>query len=571
MKPIIKIILTLILLSTFCIGVILTGLFDPVNEKSKECSIPYHMINTSIPGEKINVYASSFGTFVIDAPVPNYSSTFPVYRGVLHDGDSLELHLQTIGKIRKNVTSTKDADMVARNAMAPYGGIPADAVFKGAETEYIEQFNGTSEKVEDRWPVVTSVSYFRLINNRNVIGDSNWINLDLGENGELIYVKKIWRNYTYAGEVPIIPLDKAINKLRQGDTMESYADQPEDVTIYMIVTGYYAKNIANNETLLEPVWMFYGNTVSGSYLGFNVYARQFTNFTATPTSGTVPLTVSFTDTSGTSPNQWLWDFGDGMNSTEQSPTHTYTTAGIYNISLKAWNDLGSDTITRTNLVQARTTIPIVANFTAIPLSGKPPLTVQFNDTSFGGVPTLRFWTFGDGANSSEQAPVHTYTTSGNYTVELELANSDADVFEKRTDYITVLPLILPVAEFTASPTTGTAPLTVTFSDTSENHVTTWLWDFGDRTNSLVQSPSHTYTTAGNYTVILNVSNADGDDSVVKSGLITVNAPPTTVTTIPITALTTKPTTRPTKQPLSPLTAIIGVAILGLVNITRIKR
>ena len=105
--------------------------------------------------------------------------TFPVYRGILSEGDSIDLQFQTIGKIRKNVTSPKDSDTIARKVMAPYGGIPADAVFEGAETEYVEQYNGTSDKVEAQWPVVTSVSYFRLINNRYVIGDGNRINLDL--------------------------------------------------------------------------------------------------------------------------------------------------------------------------------------------------------------------------------------------------------------------------------------------------------------------------------------------------------------------------------------------------------
>ncbi len=295
------------------------------------------------------------------------------------------------------------------------------------------------------------------------------------------------------------------------------------------------------------------------------------NFTAAPLSGKVPLTIQFNDTSFNTPSNWIWNFGDGTNSTEQNPVHTYVVAGNMTVALNVTNDDGSANLTMNDYITVLALNPPIPNFTAIPQFGKVPLMVQFNDTSSGGVPTLRFWTFGDGTNSTEQNPVHIYTTPGNFTVALELANSDADVFENRTDYITVLPLVLPVANFTASPTNGTAPLVVTFSDASKNAVTAWSWDFGDGTTSPEQSPSHIYTSAGSYTVILNVTNTDGNASLVKPALITVNAPPTTVpTTIPTTQPTTKPTTRPTRQPLSPMTTIIGVAVMGLAYSMRKK-
>ena len=70
------------------------------------------------------------------------------------------------------------------------------------------------------------------------------------------------------------------------------------------------------------------------------------NFTATPTSGTVPLTVNFTDTSAGGPTSWAWDFGDGGTSTAQSPSHTYTSTGTFTASLTATNELGSTSTTR---------------------------------------------------------------------------------------------------------------------------------------------------------------------------------------------------------------------------------
>ncbi|MCK4676495.1 MAG: PKD domain-containing protein, partial [Bacteroidales bacterium] len=73
-------------------------------------------------------------------------------------------------------------------------------------------------------------------------------------------------------------------------------------------------------------------------------------FTASPTIGDAPLTVNFTDQSTNNPTSWNWDFGDGGNSTEQSPSHTYNDMGLYDVTLTATNEHGSDTETKTNFI-----------------------------------------------------------------------------------------------------------------------------------------------------------------------------------------------------------------------------
>ncbi|HIH94626.1 TPA: PQQ-binding-like beta-propeller repeat protein, partial [Methanosarcina acetivorans] len=82
----------------------------------------------------------------------------------------------------------------------------------------------------------------------------------------------------------------------------------------------------------------------------------------------------------------------------------------------------------------------------------------------------------------------------------------------------------PVAGFSATPTSGNAPLTVNFTDQSTNTPTSWLWDFGDNSTDTEQNPSHVYASAGNYTVNLTVANADGSDSEVKTEYIVVSEP-----------------------------------------------
>lgn len=69
----------------------------------------------------------------------------------------------------------------------------------------------------------------------------------------------------------------------------------------------------------------------------------YVSFYADPSTGYAPLTVQFNDLSSGSPTAWVWDFGDGDVSTEQSPVHTYLRPGVYTVSLTATNEYGSTT------------------------------------------------------------------------------------------------------------------------------------------------------------------------------------------------------------------------------------
>lgn len=84
--------------------------------------------------------------------------------------------------------------------------------------------------------------------------------------------------------------------------------------------------------------------------------------------------------------------------------------------------------------------------------------------------------------------------------------------------------IAPTADFTASVETGSAPLSVTFTDQSQNSPDEWYWDFGDGSNSTEQNPTHTYTEKGEYTVSLTVSNDYGEDTLEKENFIIVSDP-----------------------------------------------
>jgi PKD repeat protein len=83
------------------------------------------------------------------------------------------------------------------------------------------------------------------------------------------------------------------------------------------------------------------------------------------------------------------------------------------------------------------------------------------------------------------------------------------------------PLPQPVADFSATPTAGAAPLTVDFTDASSGSITAWAWDFGDGQTSTAQNPTHHYTKADTYTVSLTVTGPGGSETQIKADYITV--------------------------------------------------
>jgi PKD repeat protein len=244
-------------------------------------------------------------------------------------------------------------------------------------------------------------------------------------------------------------------------------------------------------------------------------------FGATPTSGCAPLTANFTDQSTGSPTSWSWTFGDGGTSTDQNPSHQYANIGSYDVTLTVSNGCGSDDETKTNYITV-SQAPVAA-FSATPTSGCAPLTVHFTDQSTGNSTSWN-WTFGDGGTSTLQNPSHQYANAGSYNVTLTMSNACGSDDETKTNYITVSQA--PVAAFSATPTSGCAPLTVNFADQSTGNPTSWSWTFGNGGTSTAPNPTHSYASAGTYTVSLTVSNACGSDTETKTDYITVYARPT---------------------------------------------
>ena len=249
-----------------------------------------------------------------------------------------------------------------------------------------------------------------------------------------------------------------------------------------------------------------------------VHPPPAANFSASPTSGFAPLSVTFTDSSTGPISSRQWSFGDGSTSSATNPSRVYA-AGTYTVSLTATGPGGTDTETKTNYIVVAHPPP-AANFSASPTSGSAPLTVAFSDESTGPI-TSRLWTFGDGSTSSATSPSHTYA-AGTYTVRLTATGPGGSDSETKTDFI-VVGSSPPVANFGATPTSGASPLTVNFTDASTGPITSRLWSFGDGGTSSATNPSHVYA-AGTYTVSLTATGPGGSDTETKTNLITVTPP-----------------------------------------------
>jgi len=201
--------------------------------------------------------------------------------------------------------------------------------------------------------------------------------------------------------------------------------------------------------------------------------------------------------------------------------------GVTTISVPGANLPATLYIWPTNLTEYEVTRAVhieVADFSASPTSGSAPLTVQFTDGSTCLPAGTQLWNFGDGYISSAKNPAHTYLYPGKYSVLLTIQNDYGYDETLKSNYITVTGQTPPTADFSASPTSGTAPLTVSFTDESTG-ATAWSWEFGDGWGSSAQNPTHTYVAPGTYTVTLTAHNSVGSDVETKTAYITVTEIP----------------------------------------------
>jgi len=261
---------------------------------------------------------------------------------------------------------------------------------------------------------------------------------------------------------------------------------------------------------------------------------------ASPTSGTSPLTVSFDVPSSLGPEgsvlMYDWVFGDGDTGTGKTISHTYRQPGIYTAQVTVTDDDGNMGSTSCEItVTAAVGTPPSAGFTATPSSGEVPLAVTFNasgSSDSDGSITSYAWSFGDGRNSSGVTTSHIYNSAGTYAAKLTVTdNAGSTDTATRTIQVSAAPAANnpPTASFTATPSSGEVPLAVTFnasgSSDSDGSITSYAWSFGDGGNSSGATAAHTYT-AGTYTAQLTVTdNAGATDTTTTQIEVSASSVP----------------------------------------------
>jgi len=160
-----------------------------------------------------------------------------------------------------------------------------------------------------------------------------------------------------------------------------------------------------------------------------------------------------------------------------------------------------------------------AAFTISAQTGQAPFTVNFSavlSSDEDGVIVKYEWDFGDGTSGSGESIAHTYDTAGTFSVVLRVTDDGGDsATTRKTIYVTPGEPPGPTASISASPTSGTSPLTVTFNASASTYasgtIASYEWDFGDGASWTGMNATHTYFSGGSatYTVTLTVRGSDG--------------------------------------------------------------
>jgi PKD repeat protein len=273
----------------------------------------------------------------------------------------------------------------------------------------------------------------------------------------------------------------------------------------------------------------------------------------TPSSGTSPLTVTFDGSGSTDPDgsvvSWIWSFGDGYTGTGAVITHTYTMSGMtYTPSLTVVDNRGgSSRITGSDIVVNAPPPPSAPSLLAASISGASVVLTwkdnSSNETAFyiercEGTGCISFTGLG-----GTSANVSTYTDSpvtAGTTYRYRVTASNDGGFSSYSNIASIVVGVVnqpPTAVISATPTTGAAPLTVTFSSAgssdSDGTIASYSWNFGDGTTSTIANPGHTYAGTGSYIASLTVTDNAG---ATASASASITVTPSTVQTLRSTAI-----------------------------------
>jgi gliding motility-associated-like protein len=256
-----------------------------------------------------------------------------------------------------------------------------------------------------------------------------------------------------------------------------------------------------------------------------------------PDTACVNSVVTFPNTSSPHSSS-VWTYGDGGSSGSETGSHSYGTAGTYNVTLVVFDGFCHDTIVHPIVI-----VPAaVATFTITPAQPCPaPATATFTATTPAGCTVS--WLYGDGGTGTGNPTTHTYGSNGIFTVRMIVTNSHGCI-DTFTQTYKVYDLIFRVHR--PVDTTGCVPKTISFSTDALTSVpgpglspypypiASYSWNFGDGAPpSTSPTPSHTYTAPGVYTVTVTILTANGCPATATITVIVGTPPVITFTGSPL--------------------------------------
>ncbi|MCS7075885.1 MAG: PKD domain-containing protein [Bacteroidia bacterium] len=263
--------------------------------------------------------------------------------------------------------------------------------------------------------------------------------------------------------------------------------------LFTIISVVYAQEINNNHTIY-----------ASNYVGCVPFTTQFF--------------INIPDL-----DSCKWFFGDGKQSKEFNPVHTYTKQGKYTVELIAYKGKNAYNFVKTHWIEVAK-LP-KADFKVDTLYRRIPYArVRFRAKD--SLAKEYIWDFGDGNKGYGRRVTHFYRTEGVFLVKLTVKNElDCEVVSTQETYIQVENSHEPYADFVTNSTYGCDSLSVTFKNLSLNTFA-YEWDFGDGSPICkLPEPSHTYTKPGKYTIFLKAKGAKGEHSTFKLDYITVGSTP----------------------------------------------
>jgi PKD repeat protein len=237
-----------------------------------------------------------------------------------------------------------------------------------------------------------------------------------------------------------------------------------------------------------------------------------------------PPSYTFKTDPQTTGAKYSWAFGDNTFSDSPNPIHTFSKGGSYVIHVKVSTGSGNDAKICYGELSAQfegstvTTSVVPCKVRIIGTrSSTNPLAFSFkSDPSSTASTTKYFWSFGDDTPTSDtRLPSHTYSKAGTYVVKVKVTNgagADAAVcygeLSLKVEATTVTPPVAACTVKIVSTKNSTTPASYTFTTDPQTAGAKYYWTFGDNTISDSPNPSHTFSKAGTYSVVVKVVSGD---------------------------------------------------------------